>query len=469
MATANGGAVMRGRPLLGVLPELVRDGPALCLRAVRDHPRSVVRLRAGPASLYVVAHPDHVQHVMVENNRNYWKGRAFNRASFFFGRGLVMNEGESWLHQRRLMSPAFSHARVAGLVPIMAEVVEKKAAAWQAAARAGRPVEMVREMMTVTLEIIARTMFSDGITDDDVARMAAAFGVILKHISLRIGTFWLPEAVPLPGRTAANAAMGELEALVARVSAERRASGEYGDDLLGMLLAARDADTGGGMNDRQLRDEVLTTLFGGYEATADALAWTWHLLAAHPRVDARFREEVDEVMSDDVPTSEELGRLDYTRRVIMESMRLYPPFWWNLRAAIADDEVGGQRIPAGATVLLVTYATHRHPDFWEDADRFDPDRFLPENSAGRHRHAYVPFGTGQRACIGRHLAMLETPLVLAMLARRFRPVPVPGRPVVYRAEASLRARDGVWMSLAPVRTAATVESVPSACFAKLRL
>ena len=442
-------AEVRGRPLLGVLPELMRDGPGLCVRAMHAHPRSVVRLRAGPASIYLVMHPDHVQQLLVENNRTYWKGRAFNRASFLFGRGLVLNEGESWLHQRRLMSPAFSQARVAGLVPIMAEVVRKKAEAWEAAARAGRPVEMVREMMTVTLEVIARTMFSESLTDADMARMARAFGTVLPHLSLRIATFWLPERVPLPGAARARAAVRELEEIVRRVAAERRAGGIRRDDLLGMLLDARDAETGEAMSDRQLRDEVLTTLFGGYEATADSLAWTWHLLAAHPEADARFREEVDGAMSGDAPTAEELGRMDYTRRVVMESMRLYPPFWWNLRSALANDQVGGHRIPGGATVLQVTYATHRHPEFWDDPERFDPDRFLPEAVARRHRHAYVPFGTGQRACIGRHLAMLETPLVLAMLARRFRPVPVPGRPVVYRAEASLRARDGVWMTLHP--------------------
>jgi cytochrome P450 len=389
----------------------------------------------------------------VENNRNYWKGRAFNRASFVFGRGLVMNEGESWLHQRRLMSPGFSHARVLGLVPIMADVVRRKADAWQAHARAGRPVEMVHEMMTVTLEIIARTMFSRGVTDDDVRRIAGAFGTLLRHISLRFATFWLPERIPLPGAARANSAVAVLEEIVRRIVAERRASGERPDDLLSMLLDARDAATGEAMSDRQLRDEVLTTLFGGYEATADSLAWTWHLLARHPEADARFRAEVETGMADDAPTADALGRMDFTRRVVMESMRLYPPFWWNLRAARADDEVGGQRIPAGATVLLVTYATHHHPEFWADPDRFDPDRFLPEAVAGRHRHAYVPFGTGQRACIGRHLAMLETPLVLAMLARRFRLAPVAGREVVYRAEASLRARNGVWMTLEPTRAA----------------
>jgi enediyne biosynthesis protein E7 len=458
MTTANGAAppaAVRGRPLLGVLPDLLRDGPGLCVRAMNANPSSVARLQVGPASLYAVHHPDHVQHVMVENNRNYWKGPAFNRAAFFFGRGLVMNEGESWLHQRRLMSPAFSHARVQSLVPIMADVVRRKAEQWDAHARAGRPVELVREMMTITLEIIARTMFSRGVTDDDVRRMAAAFGTVLRHISLRFATFWLPERIPLPGARKTAAATAELEEIVRRVVAERRAGGERPDDLLSMLLDARDAQTGEPMDDRQLRDEVLTTLFGGYEATADALAWTWHLLARHPDADARLRGEVDAAVTGDAPTAEELGRMDFTRRVIMESMRLYPPFWWNLRAAHGDDDVGDTRIPAGATVLLVTYATHRHPEFWDDPERFDPDRFLPGAVAGRHRHAYVPFGTGQRACIGRHLAMLETPLVLAMLARRFRMTPVPGRPVVYRAEASLRAREGVWMNLYPARAAAT--------------
>lgn len=445
---------LRGLPLVGVLPELVRDGPELCVRAMHAHPHSVVRLRAGPASLYVVHHPGHVQHVLVENNRNYWKGRAFNRAAFVFGRGLVLNEGDSWLHQRRLISPAFSHARVAGLVPIMADVVQRRADRWQAHARAGEPVEMVREMMGITLEIIARTMFSLGVTDADVQRMAAAFHTILGHISLRFATFWLPERVPLPGAGRARAAIAVLEEVVARVVAERRASGARPDDLLSMLLDARDAETGAAMSPRQLRDEVLTTLFGGYEATADGLAWTWHLLARHPEADRRFRAEVDAVVAGDVPTAEELVRMGYTRRVIMESMRLYPPFWWILRAAREEDVVGGTRIPAGATVLVVMYATHRHPAFWDDPERFDPDRFLPDAVAARHRHAYVPFGTGQRACIGRHLAMLETPLALAMLARRFRPVPMPGRTVAYRAEASLRARHGVWMHLRPAGSAA---------------
>jgi enediyne biosynthesis protein E7 len=441
--------------LLSALPRILADPPGALTRLSREHPGAPLRLAAGPASIYLVTEPDDVQRVLVANNANYWKGRAFNRAGFLFGRGLVLNEGDSWLHQRRLMSPAFSHARVAALVPIMADVVRRKIERWEAAARAGAPVELVREMMQVTLEIIARTMFSLGVTDADVARMGAAFGVLLEHVSLRINTFFLPERVPLPGARRARAAIAELEAITARIVADRRASGERPEDLLTMLLDARD-EHGEGMSERQLRDEVITTLFGGYEATADALAWTWHALAAHPGVEARLRFEIDAEIAGDAPTFDELARLEYTRRVAQESMRLYPPFWWILRSALGDDVVGGRRIPAGATVLVMHYATHRHPAHWRHPDAFDPDHFLPEHVGARHRFAYLAFGAGQRACIGRHLAMLEVPLVLAMLARRFRLSPVSDRPVRIRALASLRARDGIWMRLRPIARPAAV-------------
>lgn len=441
--------VVRGLPLLGVLPRLVRAGPDLLVEAM-ETAGPVARLRVGPGSIYLVTHPDGVGRVLVENNRNYWKGRAFNRAGFVFGRGLVLNDGDSWLHQRRLMSPAFAHARVGTLVPIMASVVERKMERWREAARAGRPLEMVHEMMTVTLEVMARTMFSLSVTDADVARLARDFEVALGHLSVRIATFFLPERIPLPGWRKARAAVAGLEGLVRRVVDERRRSGERHGDLLDMLLEARDAATGEAMSERQLRDEVITILFGGYEATADALAWTLFLLASHPEAERRVRAEAAVHVSGDVPTMEELGRLEFTTRVIHESLRLFPPFWWSLREALDDDVVDGVRIPAGASVLLGTYATHRHRDFWEHPDQFDPDRFLPAAVAARHRHAYAPFGAGQRACIGRHMAMLEMQLVLAMVLRAFRPALVPGRPIEARGLASLRARHGVWVTLQEV-------------------
>ena len=232
-----------------------------------------------------------------------------------------------------------------------------------------------------------------------------------------------------------------------RIIRERRASGEQMDDLLAMLLSARD-ETGEGMSDLEIRNEVMTTLFGGYEATADALTWTWYLLDQHPEVDARMREEVARVTGGRPPGFEELTQLTYTAQVAEEAMRLFPPFWFWTRTSHADGEIGGYFVPGGSLILLCPYATHRHPAYWEEPEAFRPERFAA-GAPPRPRDAYYPFGTGQRVCIGRHLAMLEMQLILSMVAQRYRPRLAPGHPVVPKAGTSLRARDGVWMTPEP--------------------
>jgi cytochrome P450 len=434
----------RGNPFLGVLPQLVRDPAGFCTAAMLQY-NDLVRLNLGFTSIYLVTVPEHIHHVLVENHENYWKGQLFQRARFLFGNGLVLNEGESWRRQRHLMQPAFAHRRVSSLVPLMTEVVTERLDSWEAASLARRPVSMGKEMMTLTLRIIAKTMFSLSIDDAELTAMARAFNTALGHMTLRMFTFFLPEWVPLRGRQGCREAVATLEAIIYRIIRERRKSGGAADDLLAMLLAARDEATGEGMSDLELRDEVMTTLFGGYEATADALTWSWYLLDRHPEVDARMREEVAAVTGGRTPTFDDLTRLTYTAQVAEEAMRLFPPFWFYTRTARGEDEIGGHRLPAGALVLLCPYATHRNPAYWEEPEAFLPERFTPERAAGRPRHAYFPFGTGQRLCIGRHLAMLELQLILAMVAQRYRPRLSPGRPVVPRAGTSLRSQDGIWM------------------------
>ncbi|HEY0512207.1 MAG TPA: cytochrome P450 [Thermoanaerobaculia bacterium] len=433
----------KGYPLVGVLPKLVRDPAGFCTAAMLEF-NDLVRLNLGFASIYLVTLPDHIHHVLVDNHENYWKGKLFARARFLFGKGLVLNEGESWRHQRHLMQPAFAHRRVASLVPLMADVVEQRLAGWEAASLAGRPINMGKEMMSLTLRIITKTMFSLSITDGQLTEMARAFNTALHHMTLRMFTFFLPEWAPLKGRQGCREAVATLEAMTYRTLRERRESGQDPDDLLAMLLSARD-EAGRGMSDLEIRDEVMTTLFGGYEATADALTWAWYLLDQHPDVDARMREEVAAVTGGRTPTFEDLPRLTYTAQVAEETMRLFPPFWFYTRTAHGDDEIGGHRVPAGALVLLCPYATHRNPAYWEEPAAFRPERFAPERAADRPRNAYFPFGTGQRMCIGRHLAMLEMQLILAMVAQRYRPRLTPGRPVVPRAGTSLRSEDGIWM------------------------
>ncbi len=410
----------------------------------------LVRLDLGFASAYLVTLPEHIQHVLVDNVDNYWKGAIFNRARFLFGNGLVLNEGQPWRRQRRLMQPAFQHRRIESLIPLMADVIRRKLDRWETVRASGQPMEMNHEMMTFTLEIVARTMFSLSVTEEQLAELARSFDVALKHMSLRMNTFFLPEWVPLPGRRACDEAVASLERLVHGIVAARRRSGERPDDLLTLLLDSRDEETGEGMSDVEIRDEVMTILFGGYEATADALTWAWYFLSENPDVDRRFREEVAGVVGSlggRNPTLEDLGRLPYTTRMLQEVLRFYPSFWFSPRASYKDDEIGGYHVPGGSVLILSHYSTQHHPRYWEDPERFDPDRFLPERSEGRPRHAYFPFGTGPRMCIGRHFANLEMLLVLSMAAAQWRPRLAPGHPVEPVARIAIRSRNGVWMNL----------------------
>jgi cytochrome P450 len=433
-----------GYPLVGVLPRMLSDPARFCTKMMLEY-NDLVRLDLGFGSIYLVTLPEHVHRVMVENQDNYWKGDVFERTRFLFGNGLVVNEGESWRRQRRLMQPAFAHRRVASLMPIMTEVVERRLARWEAASAEGRPLEIGKEMMSLTLGIILKTMFNLSIDREEFRVMAECFNTALEQITRRMATYFLPEWFPLPGGRATRQAVATLESIVYRIIRERRESGEDADDLLSMLLWARDPETGEGMTDREIRDEVMVTLFGGYEATADALTWTWFLLGEHPDVDAQMREEVATVLGGRTPTFEDMTRLTYTAQVAQESMRLYPPFWFYNRKAYCEDEVGGYRIPAGAQILICPYATHRHPDFWEVPEAFRPERFEPSEVAGRPRNAYLPFGTGSRMCIGRHLAMLEMQLILALVAQRYQPRLAPGYVVVPKVGTSLRAKGGMWM------------------------
>jgi cytochrome P450 len=405
----------------------------------------LVCLDLGFGTIYLVTLPEHIHHVLVENQEKYWKGDVFERTRFLFGNGLVVNEGDSWRRQRRLMQPAFAHRRVASLVPVMVDVVEKRLAGWKALSEAGQPFDISQEMMSMTLGIIVKTMFSVSIDARELEIMAHCFSTALEQITIRMATYFLPERFPLPHQKATREAVATLEEMVYRIIAERRKSGQDVNDLLGMLLAARDEETGEGMTDLEIRDEVMVTMFGGYEATADSLTWTWHLLDEHPAVDEAFREELAAVLGGRTPTFEEIMQLTYTSQIAQESMRLFPPFWFINRTSREEDEIGGYTIPAGAQILICPYATHRHPGIWEVPEAFRPERFEPDAVAARPRHSYLPFGTGPRMCIGRNLAMMEMQLILALVAQRYRPRRAPGFFVDPKVGTSLRSKGGMWM------------------------
>jgi cytochrome P450 len=309
-------------------------------------------------------------------------------------------------------------------------------------------------MMHLTLQIVAKAMFGAEI-GDQADELARATLTVLDHIVGRARTFGLvPEFLPTAENRRFKAAMRTLESAVAATIEERR-RGQEGTDLLGMLMAAREAETGEGMTDRQLRDEVMTMLIAGHETVASALAWTWYLLGTHPAAEKALHAELDAVLEGRVPTAGDLPRLQYTEMCFDEALRLYPPAWMISRKALVDDEIDGYRIPAGALVVASPYVTHRLEAYWEAPDDFSPERFAPDKVAARPRFAYYPFGGGPRLCIGSGFAAIEAQLIIATVARRYSLRPVQGHVVEAEPGVTLRAKYGLPMTLHPRKGGAT--------------
>jgi cytochrome P450 len=400
---------------------------------------------------YVLYHPDQVKRVLQENHRNYSKNFPMMKAAQeIFGKGLFTNDGESWLHQRRLMQPSFHHKRLAGFGRLMSEAAAAMLERWQSSNPSDAPLDISQEMMRLTLRIAGLALFAHDLTDevDRIGRTFTTLGpLISRYTSFPFPPLW----VPTPRNRRLLAGLNTLNTVIYALINERRKQLADTDapDLLSMLLSARDEETGESMSDQQLRDEVLTLLLGGHETTAMALTWTWYLLSQHPLVERRLHAELDSVLSGQRPSVEHLDALPYTRMLIQEAMRLYPPVFGFTRFAIAPDEIGGYPVPAKSIMFLSAYCTHRHPAFWEEPEMFDPERFTPERSTDRPRFAYFPFGGGPRQCIGNTFAMMEAQLVLATIAQRYSLRLVPGHPVVPQVLLTMRPRYGLPMMLQP--------------------
>ncbi|GHO93146.1 cytochrome P450 [Reticulibacter mediterranei] len=401
----------------------------------------------GPWTL--VFHPDGVRHVVQENHKNYRKGGISNHVlRLTLGNGLLTNNGDSWLQQRRLIQPIFHRKQIAAFGQLMTE----STLAWieEGNLDTSQPLDLFQQMSGLTLSIVCKALFGA----DMVGYKKRVFVASSMINYLEAQAFYVPGllSLPTPQRHRLYKARNTLYTVVDELIAERRKSAAQSEnDLLTMLLQARDEETGLGMSDQQVRDEVLTLMVAGHETTANALCWTLMLLAQHPDIEARLREEYISVLSGRAPQMEDLPQLKLTRIVLEESMRLYPPAWAFARQAIDEDEIGGYRIAKGAYILMFPVATHRHPDFWEQPDVFDPERFSPERAAGRHRFAYFPFGGGPRVCIGNQFALTEAQLVLATILSRYQLRLLPGANIVPEPLITLRPRGGLLMTVHPYK------------------
>jgi cytochrome P450 len=395
---------------------------------------------------FLVNKPEYIEHVLLTNHANYRKSHfTRNLLGPLLGNGLLTSEGDFWRRQRRIAAPAFHARRIAEFVATMGASTETMLARWHTQ---NGVFDVAAEMTGLALDIIARTMFSTEVAGEvEAIRRLTEVIVNLRPSLLDLFGFpqWLPRLQPKPYR----AAVAAFEALVARFLTERRSGAVAHNDLLAMLLAARDAETSEGMSERQLRDQILTFILAGHETTANALAWTWYLLARHPQAEARLHAELDRVLGGRTPSYADLAELKWTRMVIEETMRLYPPAHTIARSAIGEDSIGGRRIPPGASLSISMYVTHRNPTLWADPERFDPERFTPEAVAARHRFAYLPFGGGPRICIGNAFAMAEAQVILATVAQRYRLRLAGNRRVEPIGLITLRPKDGLWVTLEP--------------------
>lgn len=439
----------------GVL-SMFRDNPLQAMMDLFQTYGDAIRFRAVLNFYgYLFFHPDHYKHILQDNNRNYSKmpHPSLNLLRPVVGNGLLTSDGDFWRRQRRLAAPAFHRKRIAGFAQTMTAAVDAMLEGWHSLAKDGRSLDINETMMHLTLEIVGKTLFSIDLTREADA-VGHAFSAVNEGVAHLTG---IPFAdiglkIPfLPTTRLVNGNTAVLDKVVNDIIQERRqnrASGSQ-DDLLGMLMATRDEETGEGMSDQQLRDEVMTIMLAGHETTAVSLAWTFYLLSEHPDVREQLENEVDGLLNGRLPAFEDVPNLTYTTMVLEESMRLYPPAYAIARFGNAPDEVGGYQIPANTVITMSPYITHRHPDFWQEPERFDPQRFTPEHKAERPRFAYLPFGGGPRLCIGHSFAMTEAILLLASIVQRYRLTLLPGTQVAVEPLITLRPKGKLMMTITP--------------------
>jgi cytochrome P450 len=400
----------------------------------------VSEITLGKQRIVMLTHPDDIRDVLVTHQKQFRKGQALERAKVLIGEGLLTAEGEQHLRQRRLVQPAFHRARISAYAGAMTGAAMQQQSSW----RDGQTLDANRAMMLITLDIVAATLFGATIGGGGSA-IGKALDDVFESFSIGYGPLTpLLDLLPTPKKRRFQKGKQLLDATIDRIIAERRSSGEDTGDLLSMLLHATDTEgDGGSMSDQQLRDEAITIFIAGHETTANALTWTWLLLARNPDAERALHAEIDGVLGDRLPTMDDLAQLPMTRAIVAESMRLYPPAYIVGRRAMAEYTVGGITFPARTIFLAPQFIVHRDPRWWPEPDQFIPARWLDgDATATRPKMAYFPFGAGTRICVGEQFAWMEAMLVLATLARRWR-VRVPGPDPEREPIITLRPRGGL--------------------------
>ena len=406
-----------GHWLLGNVPEFLR-APLTYLEHAVDRYGDIVELKAGRQPAVIIRHPDHVQHVLQTNRSNYPKRtRVLDRLGLVLGQGLVNSEGELWRQQRRRIQPFFHAEHIEAYAETMIVEAQTMMESWEDVASSDGSLDLGAEMMRIAFRIVGKTLLGADMAAETTAAREAC-DVLEGQTNRRLFDLFAPPLwVPTAENRLFREAVEKLDRIVFRLIERARSDPHNPSGVVGALVEA--AKTDSGLTDKLIRDEIVTLLLAGHENTGNALTWLWYLVAKHPEVHARLLGELSEVVGDRPPRASDLAALEYTRKVVDEALRMYPTSWMNLRTADRADDIGGYRIEPGSWMLISPYLIHRHPAFWPEPKRFDPERFSKERREDRHMFSYVPFGAGPRKCLGVHFALVEMVLVVASVAQRF--------------------------------------------------
>ncbi|BAZ30281.1 cytochrome P450 [Cylindrospermum sp. NIES-4074] len=428
--------------LLGILPEYAPDPIGFVSRCAKDY-GDIVYWKGSLFSAYQLNHPDYIEEVLVKKNSLFCKQQSLQILRRMFGNGLLTSEGQFWQRQRRLMQPAFHRDRIFSYGEVMVDYTNRLLTNWSD----GKVLDVDEEMMHVTLEIVAKTLFGAEVTDvETIGKIMQVSVEYFESRNTNLLLFMIPDWVPLPHNLRFQKAAKQFDEIIYPIIQQRRESGEDKGDLLSMLLQMRDED-GNGMSDKQLRDEAVTLFIAGHETTASALSWAWYLLSQHPEVEQKLLAELQTVLGGRTPTFTDLPQLTYTDRVVMEVMRLYPSVWATARQALQDCEIAGYPVRAGDNIIMSQWVMHRDPRYFDQPEVFNPDRWEGDFAKKIPYFAYFPFNGGPRICIGQSFAKMEAVLLLATIAQKFRLTLVPDQEIIPWTAFTLRPKYGLKMLL----------------------
>jgi cytochrome P450 len=431
-----------GNTIAGHLLDLGRDPLGFLTHCARNY-GEIIPLRLGLTATCLLVNPEHIEEVLKDRD-NFIKSRGFRVLKTLLGEGLLTNEGESWFKQRRLAQPVFQHKRIAGYGQTMVEYTEEMLSSWES----GEIRDIHAEMMRLTLNIVMKCIFDRDVSEGEAQDVAHALDVSMDWFeSKRKQNFVVWEWFPRPENIRYRQAIQKMDESIYSLIAAKRQNQSRGTDLLSMLMQAKDEDDGSSMDDKQLRDEVATLMLAGHETTANALSWTWMLLAQNPECDRKLTHELRRVLQGRSPTVEDLPQLRYAENIIKESLRLYPPVAIFGREAIADYNLDNYCIPAGCVVTISQWVMHRNPKYFDLPEEFIPERWENDLEKRLPRGVYIPFGDGPRVCIGKGFAQMEAVLLLATIAQKYSFSLVEAYQIVPQPSITLRPERGIKVRL----------------------